>query len=711
MASKLKYPNLFKPIWIGDIEVKNRIVHVPTDISSSNADGSINERVIHYHEELAKAGVGLIEVGATTPDSKTGRPTVTCIVADGDNYIPGLHRLARAMQRYGARCTVQIQHPGRQAAMPRYEQVSCSDIVTVQPASAGHEVVYATAEAKGKAARAMSIEEIYDLIDKFSEAAWRVQQAGFDGVTLHAAHGYLIAQFMSEYTNRRIDRFGGSFENRMRFPLEIIRDIQRKCGPDFPILFRYSADEFVPGGRTLEESVKVAKVLESAGVAALDISAGTFDTPGPVMDPMYYPEGWCVYMAETIKKAVSIPVITSHSLRDPGFCDRIIAEGKADMVGFSRQFIADPYWTMKAYHGKPEEIRKCISCLVGCWQESLMIKHELKCAINPAVGDERFWDIGKASRKLSIAIVGGGPSGMEAARFAVMRGHKPVIFEREGELGGALKYCCMVPHKITKMRWYMDWIRNQIKRLNVEVHLRTEPSAGELGGYDLVLVGTGGESLRPDIPGADKAVRFEEVLRCNFFNCPWHPGDRPGPVEVGERVLVWGDHFAGANTAEALALAGKDVTVVTENREFATNLEPVHRDVMMKLFSGVNPEGLSGKVPRIPVKIYTGSTVYSISNGKAVVQDGRFIRREVPADTVVLAHVKPSNSLYKELVEDGVKAVLMGDAVKVRNLLHATREGAHYALEADADTVINANLKPCRNLPMEVQWALFGERP
>ncbi|MEM2195144.1 MAG: FAD-dependent oxidoreductase [Candidatus Methanomethylicia archaeon] len=702
MFSNLKYPNLFKPIWIGNIEIKNRIVHVPTDISSSNADGSVNERVIHYHEEIAKSGVGLIEVGATTPDSKTGRPTVTCLVADDDNYIPGLHRLARAMQRYGAKCTVQIQHPGRQAAIPRYGQVSCSDLVTYQPASAGHEIVYATAEAKGKEARAMTIEEIYTLIDKFSEAAWRVQQAGFDGVTLHAAHGYLIAQFMSPYTNRRNDRFGGSFENRMRFPLEIIKDIQRKCGSDFPIIFRYSADEFVPGGRTLNESIKIAEVLENAGVAALDISAGTFDTPGPVMDPMYYPEGWCVYMAEAIKKAVSIPVIISHSLRDPGFCDRLIAENKTDMVGFSRQFIADPYWTLKAYYGKTEDIRKCISCLVGCWQESLMIKHELKCAINPAVGDERFWNIPKASKRMQIAIIGGGPAGMEAARIASLRGHKVTIFEKEGELGGAMKYCCMVPGK-SKMRWYMDWIRNQMKKLNVEVNLRVEPSLDELSKYDFVLIGTGAKSFKPDIPGVEKAVKFEDVLRCDKFNCPWHPGDRPGPIEVGEKVLIWGDHFAGADTAEALAFAGKEVFIVTENKEFASTIEPVHRDVLMKRLAGKNGEGLTGKTANIPVRIITNSTVHEISNNKVVIRDNKFVKREISIDTVVLAHTEPNIGPYKELIKAGVKAVLMGDAVKVRNLLHATKEGAHYALEVDGDTIMNANLQPCRALPLEIQ--------
>ncbi len=404
------YPHLFTPIRIGNFEVANRICHVPTDISSANADGSVNQRVITYHEEIAKGGCGLIIVGAASPDRNTGRPTVTCLTVDEDPLIPGLAELAEAMHRHGAKTIVQIQHPGRQSAWPRKDLMSATDMVANIPASAGHEVVYAAADAHGKSIRAMTVEEIYELIEKFAEGAWRVQQAGFDGVELHGAHGYLIAQFMSPYVNKRNDRFGGSFSGRMRFPLEIIHAIQYKCGPDFPVGIRYSGEEWIEGGRNLEESVKAAMLLEEHGVSYLDISAGIFELPGPTMDPMYYPQGWNTYTAEEIKKHVKVPVITSHTLRDPDYCEKILAEGKTDMVGLSRQMIADPQWANKARDGKKDEIRKCISCLVGCWQESLMVKRHMRCAINPAIGDERFIHIQPASQKLKVAIVGGGPA-------------------------------------------------------------------------------------------------------------------------------------------------------------------------------------------------------------------------------------------------------------------------------------------------------------
>lgn len=698
------YPTLFSPIRIGGVKVANRVCHVPTDISSANADGSVNARVIAYHEQIAQGGCGLIIVGASTPDKATGRPTVTCLAVDEDPMIPGLGELAEAMHRHGARCAVQIQHPGRQAAWPRTGLMSASDQLVDLPGSAGHEVVYAEAQAKGKAIREMGVDEIYGLAEKFAEGAWRVQQAGFDFVELHGAHGYLIAQFMSPYVNRRTDRFGGSFLNRMRFVLEIMARIRHKCGRDFPIGVRYSGEEWVDGGRTIRESVRIAQLLEEHGAAFVDISAGIFEAPGTVMDPMYYPQGWNTYAAEAVKKAVKIPVITSHSLRDPEYCERLLAEGRADLVGLSRQMIADPHWANKAYARKPEEIRKCISCLVGCWQESLMIKRHMRCAINPAIGDERFLHIARAGARRRLAVVGGGPGGMEAARIAAMRGHEVTIFERSGELGGAILCCCVVPGK-NKMKWYADWLRLQMRKLAVEVRFHASPEPDALREFDAVIVATGGRVARPSIPGIDspRVVTFQDVLRCHMTKCEFHPGDKAPPVECGASVLIWGDHFGAADAAEKLAGQGKQVTLVTEHRDFALWMEPCHRDVMLKRFRQGNGEGLAGKPFPHPVKVVSRSTVTSIGeDGEVTLMDSAFTKSVLRADNIVLASVEPEGGLYGRLLEAGMRAALIGDAARVRNLRAAVTEGANIGLTIDADLQLNANRALVSNVPTEV---------
>jgi 2,4-dienoyl-CoA reductase-like NADH-dependent reductase (Old Yellow Enzyme family)/thioredoxin reductase len=701
------YPHLFSPIRIGNFVVPNRICHVPTDISSGNADGSVNQRVITYHEQVAKGGCGFIIVGASTPDRATGRPTVTCLSVDEDPLIPGLAELAEAMHRHGATCAVQIQHPGRQAAWPRKGLVSATDQVVELPGSAGHEVVYAEELAKGKSVRAMTVEEIYELVEKFAEGVWRVQQAGFDAVELHGAHGYLIAQFMSPYVNRRNDRFGGSFINRMRFPLEIIARIRHKCGRDFPIGVRYSGEEWIEGGRTIAESVQIAQLLEQQGVDFVDISAGIFEAPAAVMDPMYYPQGWNTYAAEEVKKRVSIPVITSHTLRDPGYCEKILAAGRADLVGLSRQMIADPYWANKAYARQPDEIRKCISCLVGCWQESLMIKRHMRCAINPAVGDERFIHLEPAATPRRLAVVGGGPGGMEAARIATLRGHQVTLFERTGELGGALLYTCMLPGK-NKLRWYADWLRRQVAKLGVEVRLRSTPGLDELREFDAVILATGGKVAQPAIPGIDssRVCTFEDVLRCKVEGCEYHPGDRQPPLECGQTVLVWGDHFAAADSAEKLAADGKQVYLVTENREFAQWMEPCHRDVLFKRFAGSNGEGLTSKPFPHPVTVIANTTLTEIKEtGEVTLMDHRFRKSALMVDNVVLAFVVPEDSLYDQLLEAGVTVVRIGDLKRVRNLLSAVREGANAALTIDEGLALNANRALTSRHPTEVGWA------
>lgn len=699
-----KYKHLFQPLKIGNMVIPNRVCHVPTDISSSNADGSVSERDIHHHSQIAKGGAGLIIVGATTPDAATGRPTATCFVADNDNYIPGLTRLAASIHKYGAKCIVQLQHPGRQCAIPRYNTMSTNDMVVKLPWSAGHEIVFENAEEKGKAVRGITTEECLDMIDKFSDAAWRIKQAGFDGVELHAAHGYLISQFMSPYLNRRNDRFGGSFENRMRFPLAIVASIQKKCGMDFPIFVRYSIDEFLEGSRRLDESVLVAQEFEKAGVACLDLSCCIQETPGAGFCPMQYDEGWQVEAAYTIKKAVSIPTINNRVLRNPEYCEGVLADGKADMVGLARQLLADPYWPIKAALGKEDEIRKCISCLTGCWQESMMAKREIQCAINPACGHMEFDQIEPAAKPMKVAVVGGGPAGMEAARLATVRGHQVTIFEKTGELGGAILGCCVVPGK-DKMKWYADWIRLQIKKLGVEVKLNHAPSVEELKGYDIVLNATGAKSWLPDCIGNDHpmVVPFQKVLACPKQNCEHHPGCRE-MYKTGQKVLVWGDHFAAVDTAEFLASIGKEVTVVTEAKELGSSLEVIHMYVTRKNFHQEHAEGLEDKKTyQYAVTVYENTTVYQIKDGKVILIDKDFNKFEVEVDNVVNCHVRPDHEFFDEMAAAGLPVVNAGDSAAVRNLHAAVDEGAMFGLKLDEKALLfNPNHAVINDLPLDV---------
>ncbi len=702
------FPHLFSPIQLGGLELPNRVVHVPTDISSSHADGEVSERDIHHHTDIARGGTGFIIVGATTPDLKTGRPTVTCLVADGDNYIPGLARLAEGMHRYGALCAVQLQHPGRQCAIPRYNTLGATDRVLKLPWSAGHEIIYENADEKGKEIRAASIAEILELVDLFSEAAWRVKQAGFDAVELHAAHGYLLSEFMSPFLNQRNDRFGGTFENRMRFPLAVVDSIQKKCGRAFPVLVRYSFDEWCEGGRTLEEGIEVAKVLERAGCAAVDLSMGMQESPGAGFDPMQYPQGWATYAAEATKKAIRIPVITSHSLRDPAYCDQIIAEGKTDLVGLARQLLADPYWPVKAQYGRVKSIRKCISCLGGCWQESLMAKHEIACSINAACGNPAYAQMRRTTRAVRVAVVGGGPAGMEAARIATERGHTVTLFEKAGELGGALLYCCLVPGK-EKMRWYLDWIRNQLLDMPVDIRLNHAPTVDELRGFDLVLNATGAISYVPDVLGrADAVVPFEEAMACPKVNCECHPGART-LRKLGSHVLLWGDGYAAADTAAFLGSIGKQVTIVTEKREFAAECEVIHMYVLRKRFAQGDAEALHSRPFKHPVTVITSATVREVREGEVVIEDHDFGRTTLQVSDVVSCHTRPVVDLYGELRAAGIPVINVGDSVRPRNLYYAVKEGSAFGLAVDEQMLFNPNHAILNELPVDVLAQLQRE--
>jgi 2,4-dienoyl-CoA reductase-like NADH-dependent reductase (Old Yellow Enzyme family)/thioredoxin reductase len=706
---------LFEPIKIGDMEIPNRICHVPTDISSSHVNGEVSSRDIYHHETIARGGTGFIVVGATSPNHLTNRSTVTNLVADDDTYIPGLARLAAAMHRYGAKCAAQLQHAGRQASLPRNGKQASNDVAVSLPWSQSHAIVYANEDEKVKTVHVLSTDEVIQIVEEFGEAAWRVRQAGFDSVELHAAHGYLISQFMSPYLNRRIDRFGGSFENRMRFPLAIVSAIQKKCGMDFPVIIRYSSDEWVPGGRELLESIEVAKVFEMAGVAALDISQCVQESPGAGFDPMQYPEGWTVFASEAIKKAVKIPVIISHSLRNPEYCEKILEEGKTDMIGLSRQLLADPYWPIKARAGKVRAIRRCISCLTGCWQESMMAKKEIGCAINPACGSEEFARMAKTPTPLKIAVVGGGPAGMEAARIATERGHRATIFEKTAELGGAILGCCMAPGKDEKMKWYADWIRCQVQDLKIETRMNTSPTVGDLKGFDLVVNATGASSYVPPVHGlADRVAPFEEAIACPKVTCEYHPNNaskanrqerRPRRLE-GTKIIVWGDHYAAVDTATYLASIGKEVIIVTDQREFASRVEVIHMYVSWKRFKQTDAEALTSKPYKYPVTVHQGCMIDEIRDKEVVLVDRDFRKTTLAYDSIVTCWTRPNTELLHRLMAEGIPVVNVGDSVSPRNLHAAVREGATAGLTIEEQVLFNPNAALVNDLPLDVRAQL-----
>lgn len=334
-----------------------------------------------------------------------------------------------------------------------------------------------------------------------------------------------------------------------------------------------------------------------------------------------------------------------------------------------------------------------------------MIRRHMRCAINPAAGDERFLHLEPAKAARKVAIVGGGPGGMEAARIATLRGHQATIFEKSGELGGAILSCCTVPGK-HKMRWYADWLRYQIKKLGVAVRYQASPTVEELKRFDAVVLASGARVVRPDVPGIDLPLvaTFEDVLRCKMTNCEFYHGGKLPPVECGETVLVWGDHFGAADAAEKLAADGKKVYVVTENPQFAAWMEPCHKDVMMKRFAGSNGEGLKGKPFPQPVTVIENTTVVEIKpGGEVTLMDHRFQKSTLQVTSVVLARLEPDEGLYRELCEAGVVAIRIGDRRRVRNLRAAVTEGANAGLTLDEHLRLNANGAMISRVPTEVQ--------
>jgi 2,4-dienoyl-CoA reductase-like NADH-dependent reductase (Old Yellow Enzyme family)/thioredoxin reductase len=522
---------------IGKVRVRNRIINAPMERNYANIDGTVTQRYIDHLVAKARGGVGLIFVEATYIDPR-GKGRVYQLGAYEDRLIPGLKRMAEAVHEFGAKIALELVFGGRQvqAAVTGFQPMGPSSVPCWYSG--------------GEIPREMTLQEIKEMIPKFAEAARRSKEAGFDLVELHGAHGYLLAQFLSGYSNKRTDEYGGTFEKRMRFPLEVVKAVRDAVGADFPIAYRLSGDEYIEKGLTLEETVPFAKRLEEVGVNLIDVSAGLYETAFMICQPMDIPLGCNVPAAEEIKRAVNIPVSVAGRINDPVFADSILSQGQADFVTLGRALHADPEFPKKAQEGRLDEICMCIACNQGCI-DILGTSVPIFCIVNPFVSRERESELKRAPKKKRVVVVGGGPGGMETARIAAMRGHEVLLYEKEKELGGQIRYACKALYR-GEMEQVIRYLSNQMKKAGVKVTLGQKVDKETIYKLkpDAVVVATGATPYRPFNPGVEKGHV------CTYLDV------FGGKVEPGKKVAVLGGKLIGCEVAEYLSDKGADVILI-----------------------------------------------------------------------------------------------------------------------------------------------------
>jgi 2,4-dienoyl-CoA reductase-like NADH-dependent reductase (Old Yellow Enzyme family)/thioredoxin reductase len=622
---------------IGNIEISNRMVVSAMVTDYCNNDGTATERYIAYHEAKAKGGWGLIITEDYAVDP-TGRG-FSCVPGLWEDSQIGSHsELTGRVHKYASKIFAQIYHCGRQT----------SHLITMCQPFAPSPI---PCPAMQELPEELKIDEIEKLVEKFGDCALRAKKAGFDGVEIHGAHGYLISQFMSPYSNKRTDKYGGHLLNRMRFPLDIVANVRAKAGKDFGIGFRISGDEFVPGGRTIEDTKAIAVLLEEAGIDILHVSAGVYASVDKIVPPSSVRHGWLADHAEEVKKVTSVPVITVGRINDPFVADSIIAAGKADFVAMGRASLADPEFPRKAAAGEFDEIRPCIACNEGCIG-ILFLDQPIKCVLNPTLGKETESVIKPAAAKKKVMIIGGGPAGMEAAATAAKAGHEVSLYEKEDRLGG-LFYLASVPPNKGEIGNFVGWQIGQLNKLKVRVTLNAEVSSKLIDSEkpDVVVLATGGSPVLPKIPGVDKpnVVHAYSVLA--------------GKVAVGPKALIIGGGMVGAETANHLANHGKTVTLVEMLPDIATEIPNINRMTLLQDLE-------KGKV-----RVLVNTTVKDILEDGAVVVKG-CETETISADTVIVASgSKPNNDLELELAGKPYKVITIGDASKVAKVMEAIEAG------------------------------------
>ena len=636
--------NLFSSIMIKTLELPNRAVMPPMGTNLGNADGTVSEANLAYLKRRAKGGPGLIitEISAVHP---SGVAINSELGAYDDRFIPGLKKLADVAHAAGCKVALQLHHAGRESLylLKEGKAIAPSPI---------RSLVF------GLTPREITRDEIQEIIAAFGAAAFRARQAGFDAVEVHGAHGYLLTQFLSSLCNQREDEYGGNRSNRSRFMVEVLQEVRRRVGSDFPISLRISAEECIKGGYSVEDMQSILPNLVRAGADLIHASLGTHGSPGGITSaPAEYEPGFNVWRAKKVKEVVDVPVIAVGRFSDPALADEVIGRGEADLVAFGRQFLADPDFLVKTREGRPEEIRKCIACNQGCIERLILGEGKIRCAINPETGQETIYPQGPAAVPRKVWVVGAGPAGLTAAYEAARLGHQVTLFEKEKNLGGQLLFACVPPFKSIYGEWIF-WLASQVKKIGATILTETQVTDRmiEEGNPDVVILAVGGEKIIPAIEGIDLLLVGDawQILS--------------GEVAPKSHAVVVGGGLIGMETADFLSQKGTRVTLV----------EALKRSPVLKITS--HGYMLHTRLRDKNCKLLFNTVVKRIAEGSVTILSGGEEQTLSPVDQVIIAvGLKPRDDWQQILQARGIRHWVIGDACQPRRIIEATEEGAKAA--------------------------------
>jgi 2,4-dienoyl-CoA reductase (NADPH2) len=655
---------LFQPIRIRGMEIKNRIC-MPAMHMNMCRDFEVTDQLIRFYAERALGGVGMITAGFATVDEYSGSPGN--IGAHRDEFIPGLRRLSRAISEAGARAAVQINHAGR---------------YNLSFFLGGRQAVAPSAVASrltGETPRELTLEEIEQTIEHFAQAAFRVKVAGFDAVEILCGGGYLISEFLSPLTNKRTDAYGGSFENGMRFGLEVIRAVRAKVGAEFQVIARTNGNDFMPGGNGRRDLQTFAKNLEAESVDMLNINVGWHEARVPQIVSAV-PRGVFAYLARGIRELVDIPVMAGHRINDPQTAREMLSDGVCDMVAMGRSLIADPYLPEKARLGREKDIIHCTGCAQGCFDHLLEGK-AVECLCNPRAGREAAVLIQKTSTPKRVMVAGGGPGGISAALAAAEAGHDVVLVEKEDRLGGQLHLAGAPPGRREFIILAQDLVRQlALSPVKVILNRAVDAALVEEERPDTVIVATGAVPIEPPIPGAGlpHVCQAWDVLR--------------NRVATGRRVAVIGGGAVGVETALFLAdkgtLSAEAVKFLLVNR--AEDPEEIYKSAvhgtktvtLIEMIDRVGKDigrstrwGMLQELERMGVASKTTTKALEITPTVLKVQIGDSVE-EIEADTVVLAiGARPYNPIEGLLKLKGIPCWVIGDAQRIGRAFEAIHQG------------------------------------